>query len=151
MEHQGTAAKFVGDAAMAIRRPLSRNDVTGLARISHRCGAVRSLLRAGVWSAGWPARVPDRRGAVGRLDDDLLGCGIVESRSQAAAALRNRAWASAHSFCHGQPDAMANFTRLTETRTSAPSLSSLSRIVPQAASANWVCGSPMRRSAHMST
>src|SRR5215204_2512585 len=43
---------------------------------------------------------------------------------------------------------MANFTRLTETRTSAPSLSSLSRIVPQAASANWVCGSPMRRGAH---
>src|SRR3954463_7701015 len=46
---------------------------------------------------------------------------------------------------------MANFTRLTETRTSAPTLSSLSRIVPQAASANWVCGSPMRRSAHIST
>ena len=46
---------------------------------------------------------------------------------------------------------MASFTRRTLTRTSAPTLSSLSLIVPQVAVANSVCASPTRRKAHSST
>src|SRR5579863_739504 len=40
--------------------------------------------------------------------------------------------------------------RRTLMRTSAPSFTSLSRMVPQVASANWVCAKPMRRSAQSS-
>jgi len=66
-----------------------------------------------------------------------LVAGGADGRAQAA-ALRNRAWASAHSVCQGQPDAMAKVTRRTEMRTKAPIFRSLRRIVPHVASANWV-------------
>ena len=46
---------------------------------------------------------------------------------------------------------MLTMIRRTLTRTSAPIFSSFSRIVPQVAVANWVCGSPIRRSAQTST
>ncbi len=46
---------------------------------------------------------------------------------------------------------MATATRRTLIFTSAPIFNSFSRIVPQVASANWVCASPIRRSAHSST
>ena len=46
---------------------------------------------------------------------------------------------------------MANTTRRTLIRTSAPIFSSRNRIEPQVALANCVCTSLMRRSAHSST
>jgi len=46
---------------------------------------------------------------------------------------------------------MANLMRRMLTRTSAPSLSNLSRMVPQVASANAVPARPMRRNAQIST
>jgi len=46
---------------------------------------------------------------------------------------------------------MAILMRRTEMRTKAPSFSNFSRIVPQVASANYVCARPMRRRAQSST
>jgi hypothetical protein len=54
------------------------------------------------------------------------------------------ACASAHSCWHGQLDAIATVTRRTLMRTSAPTLSSRSRMEPQVAVANWVCASRER-------
>ena len=85
-------------------------------RVWPRSGWVGSARRGSAWVSGW-SRV----------------------RAQAA-AWRNRAWASAHSACQGQPDAMANLTRRTEMRTRAPILRSLSRIVPQVASRTACAG-----------
>ena len=59
--------------------------------------------------------------------------------------MASRRWASANSSCHGQAEAIATLMRRTLMRTRAPSFSSFSRMVPQVASANWVCASPMRR------
>ena len=42
---------------------------------------------------------------------------------------------------------MATVTRRTLSLTKAPIFSSLSRIVPQVARANWVNGKPIRRNA----
>ena len=48
-------------------------------------------------------------------------------------------------------DAMATVTRRTLSLTRAPIFSSLRRIVPQLARANWVNGNPIRRRALSST
>src|SRR3954468_4175160 len=50
----------------------------------------------------------------------LVGCWAGFWGRAQAAAWRSRAWASAHSCCHGQPDAMANLIRRTEMWTNAP-------------------------------
>ena len=122
----------------------------GLARISH-WGEILRLTQA-AFDRGEEASERVRpRERLGRLGEGGLWLrGGLKDRAQTA-AWRNRAWASAHSACQGQPDAMANLTRRTEMRTRAPILRSLSRIVPQVASANCVCGSPIRRSAQIST
>ena len=70
---------------------------------------------------------------------------------QAATALRRRAWARANSCRYGQPEAMATVMRRTLIRTRAPIFSSLRRMLPQVASANWVWAKPMRRSAQSRT
>jgi hypothetical protein len=51
---------------------------------------------------------------------------------------------------YGQAEVSATLIRRTETVTFAPSLSSLSRIVPQVASWNRVCRRPIRHSASSS-
>src|SRR5262245_23031858 len=66
--------------------------------------------------------------------------------ARAAATLARRRAACAHAVAAGQAEAMAILIRRTEMRTSAPILSSLSRIEPQVASAKVVCARPMRRS-----
>ena len=48
-------------------------------------------LRAGRWFRTWPARVPAAVGGWAGSTMVSLVAGLVESRSQAAAALRNRA------------------------------------------------------------
>ena len=48
-------------------------------------------------------------------------------------------------------EGMASLMRRTLVRTRAPILSSLRRMVPQVARANWVCTRAMRRSAQTST
>ncbi len=68
-----------------------------------------------------------------------------------SAGYRSLACASAKACCEGQAEAMAMWMRRTLTRTSAPILSSFSRMVAQVAVANSVCARPMRRSAHSST
>ena len=70
-------------------------------------------------------------------------------RQRAAAASRARA--ILYSRWLGKAEAMASLMRRTETRTSAPILSSLRRMVAQLALANWVCLRPMRRKAHRRT
>ena len=53
-----------------------------------RCGG---WVRAGGWFRTWPARVPAAVGGWAGSTMVSLVAGLVESRSQAAAALRNRA------------------------------------------------------------
>ena len=53
-----------------------------------RCG---EWVRAGGWFRTWPARVPAAVGGWAGSTMVSLVAGLVESRSQAAAALRNRA------------------------------------------------------------
>ena len=48
-------------------------------------------VRAGGWFRTWPARVPAAVGGWAGSTMVSLVAGLVESRSQAAAALRNRA------------------------------------------------------------
>src|SRR5208337_232898 len=86
------------------------------------------------------------------------GCRVVTrdggayqaGEARAAAADNSRVAANVHTAAAGQAEAMANLMRRALTRTSAPILSSLSRMVPQVASANTVSARPIRRSAHMS-
>src|SRR5271169_6262509 len=76
-------------------------------------------------------------------------CQAGEARALAAAARRlaaqPQAWAAGHA------DAIATLMRRTLTRTRAPILSSLRRMVPQVALANGVWCRAMRRKAHSST
>src|SRR4249919_2593117 len=75
-------------------------------------------------------------------------CQAGEARALAAArrvAAQPQAWAAGHA------DAIATLMRRTLTRTRAPILSSLRRMVPQVAFANGVYCNPMRRKAHSST
>src|SRR4029453_13431136 len=76
-------------------------------------------------------------------------CQAGEARALAAAARRLAAqpqvWAAGHA------EAIATLMRRTLTRTRAPILSSLRRMLPQVAFANGVCCNPMRRKAQMST
>ena len=87
-----------------------------------------------------------------RLGGDVVSYVICAlSVSCQAAAMASRRWASANSSCQGQADAIASLIRRTLMRTSAPSFSSFSRIVPQVAVANCVCARPIRRNPHNST
>jgi len=76
-------------------------------------------------------------------------CQAGEPRALAAAARRRAAQPQASAAGHA--DAIATLMRRTLTRTRAPILSSLRRMVPQVAFANGVCCNPMRRKAHSST
>src|SRR6195952_1108200 len=67
-------------------------------------------------------------------------------RAAQAPARRSRACARANSCWYGQAEAIATWIRRTLIFTSAPILSSFSRMLPQLARANWVKASPMRRS-----
>ena len=75
-------------------------------------------------------------------------CHAGEARARAASA--RRIAARRQSRAAGQADAMAILTRRTLMRTSAPTLSSLRRMVPQVACANAVSCRPIRRRAHSS-
>src|SRR5271169_3076393 len=70
-------------------------------------------------------------------------------RQRAAAA--SRAWAIRYSRWLGKDEAMASLMRRTETRTSAPILSNLRRMVAQLALANCVGLRAMRRKAQRRT
>src|ERR1700730_11249057 len=76
-------------------------------------------------------------------------CQAGEARALAAAARRLAAQPQA--LAAGHADAIATLMRRTLTRTRAPILSSLRRMVPQVDFANGVCCNPMRRKAHSST
>src|ERR1700682_458356 len=97
----------------------------------------------------------ERKGSGGLLDDTAEGtrcggaCQAGEPRALAA-ALRRRA-AQPQTWAAGQLDAMAILMRRTLTRTSAPILSSLRRMVPQLALADGVVCSATRRTAQSST
>jgi hypothetical protein len=65
-----------------------------------------------------------------------VACQTGEARAFAAAA--SRVAARPHASAAGQPDAIATLMRRTLTRTRAPILSSLRRMVPQVALANCV-------------
>ncbi len=72
---------------------------------------------------------------------------LVRQRPAAA----RQAWAIPSSCTPGQAEAMATLIRRALTVTRAPILRSFSRIEPQVASANWVCASPIRRTASTRT
>src|SRR5262249_41559994 len=74
-------------------------------------------------------------------------CQAGEPRALAAASRRA---AQPQASAAGHADAIATLMRRTLTRTRAPILSSLRRMVPQVALANGVCCNPMRRKAQMS-
>src|SRR3974390_3193317 len=76
-------------------------------------------------------------------------CQTGEARALAAAASRTAA--SPQMSAAGQADAIAILMRRTLILTSAPILSSLSRMLPQLALASLVCATAMRRMAHSST
>src|SRR5437764_5140957 len=76
-------------------------------------------------------------------------CHAGEARAVAAAASRTAT--RVQSWATGQADAIAILMRRTLMRTSAPTLSSLRRMVPQVASARAVSWSPIRRIAHSRT
>src|SRR6476619_3607399 len=65
----------------------ARNASPHISQVS-RCGG---WVRAGGWFRTWPARVPAAVGGWAGSTMVSLVAGLVESRSQAAAALRNRA------------------------------------------------------------
>src|SRR3954462_14481014 len=91
----------------------------------------------------------DLRGPVGHAAKRSRrggACQAGDARAFAAAASRIAAWPQ--SWAAGQADAIAILIRRTLTRTSAPILSSLRRMVPQVAFANLVSWSPIRRVAH---
>jgi hypothetical protein len=102
--------------------------------------------------ATWKRRIPAKlrpAAILAALVGQYGACALTGSYQ--AMALRNRACARANSSFHGQADAIATLIRRTLTRTRAPSFSSFSRMVPQVASANCVCASPMRRKPHNNT
>src|SRR3954470_21720103 len=72
-------------------------------------------------------------------------------RAAQAPARRSKAGARANSCCWGQAEAIATWIRRTLTLTSAPIFSSVRRMLPQLARANWVKARPIRRSAQSST
>src|SRR6478735_4416698 len=102
------------------------------------CGAAKK--KCGLGGPGDDAAWVTRRG---------VGCQMGEVRAFAAAA--RRLAARPHASAAGQPDAIALLIRRTLTRTRAPILSSLRRMVPQVALANGVWCRAMRRKAHSST
>src|SRR3954451_1207991 len=73
-------------AALRDLAPLN-NTSPHISQVS-RCGG---WVRAGGWFRTWPARVPAAVGGWAGSTMVSLVAGLVESRSQAAAALRNRA------------------------------------------------------------
>src|SRR6266567_1525819 len=86
--------------------------------------------------------VAARRGPDGPLDDAaaVTRCGgaCQAGEPRALAAALRRAAAHPQTSAAGQLDAIAILTRRMLTRTSAPILSSLRRMVPQVALANGV-------------
>src|SRR4029450_13136522 len=72
-----------------------------------------------------------------------FACQAGEARALAASARRRAAMP--HCSAAGQAEAMAILMRRTLTRTSAPILRSLRRMVPQVASAKTVSARPIRR------
>jgi hypothetical protein len=75
------------EEAKAKRRALKKAASPHISQVS-RCGG---WVRAGGWFRTWPARVPAAVGGWAGSTMVSLVAGLVESRSQAAAALRNRA------------------------------------------------------------
>jgi hypothetical protein len=131
----------------------------GLARISHtrfrrlRCGLwlhcrivlmLRMVFDLPDFECTFPA--PFMSSVVGAYV--VLRCLVCAAQ---APARRSRACARANSCWYGQAEAIATWIRRTLIFTSAPILSSFSRMLPQLARANWVKASPMRRSAQSST
>src|SRR3712207_6062952 len=86
------------------------------------------------------ARPPPRMGNVAG------GTGVLRCLGrQPVAVAVSLAWARANLCWQGCAEAMASLTRRTEMRTSAPTFSRASRMVPQVASANWVWANSLYR------
>jgi hypothetical protein len=130
-----------------------------LARISHRISADGAICYRREGGDGLLVLGEgDEDGICTRRLGAAVGAALVEGGELAvsgswgrSAGYRSLACASAKACCEGQAEAMAMWMRRTLTRTSAPILSSFSRMVAQVAVANSVCARPMRRSAHSST
>jgi hypothetical protein len=84
--------------------------------------------------------------AAGRFG--IMSARLFPGRQRAAA--HSREWARANLFWQGQLEDIATLTRRILTRTRAPILNSLRRMVPQVALANYVCLRAMRCSAQTS-
>src|SRR5262249_36897940 len=110
---------------------------------SGRAGSARNGgERAGAQPGRVVADAMRARGPGGYIAAPLPG--------QCAVAGKRR-WAGGDSFWEGQGGGTAVLIWRTLTRTSAPILNSLRRIVPQVASANCVCRRAIWRKAQTST
>src|SRR5947209_4844062 len=105
-----------------------------------RCAVASVDARvAGTFSGCWAAKMKCGLGGPGDaawVTRRGVVCQMGEARAFAAAA--RRLAVRPHASAAGQPDAIATLIRRTLTRTRAPILSSLRRMVPQVALANCV-------------
>src|SRR5450432_116459 len=113
-------------------------------RLETRC-------RLGHFRLRWQRRVDLGEPGDGAASVTHRGSACHAGEARAKAAIASRMAARAQSWAAGQADAIAILMRRTLTRTIAPILSSLRRIVPQVALAKSVSCSPIRRNAQSST